>query len=234
MPDDVHPVIFAELNEFVGLAEVITVFLGMNSLALHAVLGNDRVEMPLYNPYGGRVEAGLRENLKNVVAQNCRLGILVLFEQVIPKYMDLADQYNLEMTVLQRSIPVTALMSKSHPLANSSRVSLKDLTGYPFIADAHIDPDDTLDVLGRQSHTDLLYICDRGTIFDAVRKGNYIAIGISIPEEDARRMNCVCCPIADGAPMAVALLHSRTFTLRPREKHFIRYLTGRLHKRYSG
>ncbi|MUU13046.1 MAG: LysR family transcriptional regulator [Oscillibacter sp.] len=83
------------------------------------------------------LEAGLRENLKNVVAQNCRLGILVLFEQVIPKYMDLADQYNLEMTVLQRSIPVTALMSKSHPLANSSRVSLKDLTGYPFIADAH-------------------------------------------------------------------------------------------------
>lgn len=70
------------------------------------------------------LEAGLRENLKNVVAQNCRLGILVLFEQVIPKYMDLADQYNLEMTVLQRSIPVTALMSKSHPLANSSRVSL--------------------------------------------------------------------------------------------------------------
>ena len=156
------------------------------------------------------LEAGLRENLKNVVAQNCRLGIL------------------------QRSIPVTALMSKSHPLANSSRVSLKDLTGYPFIADAHIDPDDTLDVLGLQSHTDLLYICDRGTIFDAVRKGNYIAIGISIPEEDARRMNCVCCPIADGAPMAVALLHSRTFTLRPREKHFIRYLTDRLHKRYSG
>ena len=183
---------------------------------------------------GKFLEAGLRENLKNVVAQNCRLGILVLFEQVIPKYMDLADQYNLEMTVLQRSIPVTALMSKSHPLANSSRVSLKDLTGYPFIADAHIDPDDTLDVLGLQSHTDLLYICDRGTIFDAVRKGNYIAIGISIPEEDARRMNCVCCPIADGAPMAVALLHSRTFTLRPREKHFIRYLTDRLHKRYSG
>lgn len=34
--------------------------------------------------------------------------------------------------------------------------------------------------------------------------------------------------------MAVALLHSRTFTLRPREKHFIRYLTDRLHKRYSG
>ena len=89
-------------------------------------------------------------------------------------------------------------------------------------------------MLGLQSHTDLLYICDRGTIFDAVRKGNYIAIGISIPEEDARRVNCVCCPIADGAPMAVALLHSRTFTLRPREKHFIRYLTDRLHKRYSG
>lgn len=34
--------------------------------------------------------------------------------------------------------------------------------------------------------------------------------------------------------MAVALLHSRTFTLRPTEKHFIRYLTDRLHKRYSG
>ena len=178
------------------------------------------------------LEAGLRENLKNVVAQNCRLGILVLFEQVIPKYMDLADQYNLELTVLQHSIPVTAFMSKSHPLAKSEHISLQDLAGYPFIADSHIDQDDTLDVLGLQSHTDLLYISDRGTIFDAVRKGNYIAIGISIPEEDAQRLNCICSPIVDGAPMAVALLHSRTFTLRPREKHFIRYLTERLHKRY--
>lgn len=178
------------------------------------------------------LEAGLRENLKNVVAQNCRLGILVLFEQVIPKYMDLADQYNLELTVLQHSIPVTAFMSKSHPLAKSEHISLQYLAGYPFIADSHIDQDDTLDVLGLQSHTDLLYISDRGTIFDAVRKGNYIAIGISIPEEDAQRLNCICSPIVDGAPMAVALLHSRTFTLRPREKHFIRYLTERLHKRY--
>lgn len=178
------------------------------------------------------LEAGLRENLKNIVARNCRLGILIMFEQVIPKYMDLADQYNLELTILQHSIPVTAFMSKSHPLAKTENIHVNDLAEYPFIADAHIDQDDTLDILGLQGNTDLLYICDRGTIFDAVCKGSYIAIGISIPEKDAQRLDCVCRPIVDGAPMSIGLLYSRTSSLRAREKHFIRYLTERLKKRY--
>lgn len=178
------------------------------------------------------LEAGLRENLKNVVARNCRLGILVMFEKVIPKYMELADQYNLNLTILQHSIPVTAFMSKSHPLAKAEQIYRDNLSQYPFIADAHIDQDDTLKILGLESNADLLYICDRGTIFDAVCKGNYIAIGISIPEEDAQRIDCVCRPIADGAPMSVGLLYSRTSALRAREKHFISYLTDCLHKCY--
>lgn len=180
------------------------------------------------------LEAGLRENLKNIVAQTCRLGILVLFEQIIPKYVELAEQYNLELTILQHSIPVTALISKSHPLAQLDQIYPEDLAGHPFIADAHIDHDDTLDILGLQRNSDLLYVSDRGTIFDAVRKGGYLAIGISIPEKDAERMNCVCRSITGGAPMAIGLLRSRTFSLRPREKHFIRYLTDQLHHRYSG
>ena len=179
------------------------------------------------------LEAGLRENLKNIVARNCRLGILVMFEQIITKYMDLADQYNLELTILQHSIPVTAFMSKNHPLATAENIYIDDLAKYPFIADAHIDHDDTLEILGLHRNTDLLYICDRGTIFDAVCKGNYISIGISIPEKDAQRLNCVCRPIADGAPMSVGLLYSQTLALRPQEKHFIRYLKEQLHRRYS-
>ena len=186
----------------------------------------------LSNSHDTFLEAGLRENLKNVVAQNCRLGILVMFEQVIPKYMDLADQYNLELTILQRDIPMTAFMSRSHPLANAENITFNDLAQYPFAADAHIDYGDTLEILGFQGKSDLLYICDRGTVFDAVRKGGYIAIGISIPEEDAQRLNCVCRPVQDSAPMSVGILHSRNFPLHAREKHFIRYLTERLHKRY--
>lgn len=178
------------------------------------------------------LEAGLRENLKNVVARTCRLGILVLFEQVIPKYMELADQYNLELTILQHSMPVSAFMSKSHPLAKLEHIRINDLAEHPFIADAHIDLDDTLEILGLQGHHDLLYVCDRGTIFDAVCKGNYTAIGLSIPDRDAQRLGCVCRPIEDGAPMAVGLLYSRTSSLRAREKHFISYLTKCLRKSY--
>ena len=221
-----------KIPEAIAESDNLSIICARSAFVLQCFFDYKKLYPNLSRSHDKFLEAGLKENLKNVVARNCRLGILVLFEQVISKYMEMADEYNLELTILQHSIPVTAFMPRSHPLARAEQILTSDLAGYPFIADAHIDHDDTLEVLGIREHKDLLYVCDRGTIFDAVCKGGYIAIGISIPDEDAQRLNCVCRPIIDGAPMAVGILYPRTVALRPREKHFIRYLTERLRKRY--
>lgn len=103
---------------------------------------------PCENSHDAFLEAGLRENLRTVVAQKCRVGIMVLFERVIPKYIDLADQYNLDFKVLKRSIPASVMHAKTHPIAQKKEVTLADLAQHPFVADAHIDYDDTLAILG--------------------------------------------------------------------------------------
>lgn len=221
-----------KIPESMAESDNLSIICARSSFVLQCFFDYKKLYPNLNSSHDKFLEAGLRENLKNIVARNCRLGILVMFEQIIPKYMELADQYNLELTILQHSMPVSAFMSKSHPLAKLDHICTNDLAGYPFIADAHIDHGDTLEILGLQGHHDLLYVCDRGTIFDAVCKGNYIAIGISIPDKDAQRLGCVCHPIIDGAPMAVGLLYSQTSSLRAREKHFIRYLAECLRKRY--
>lgn len=187
---------------------------------------------PCENSHDAFLEAGLRENLRTVVAQKCRVGIMVLFERVIPKYIDLADQYNLDFKVLKRSIPASVMHAKTHPIAQKKEVTLADLAQHPFVADAHIDYDDTLAILGLPDKHNFLYICDRGTIYDAVRKGGYVSIGISIPASDAALLGCQCRPVQDAEPMAVAFIHSRNFQLNARENQFIRYLTQRLEENY--
>lgn len=190
-------------------------------------------QFPVKNVQDTFFEAGLRENLRAVVAQQCRIGIMVMFQRVFPKYAELADQYNLRLQVLKRDIPPVAFMSRRHALAQQKTVSLDDLARHPFVADAHLDYDDTLEILGLSRCGDLLYICDRGSVFDAVRKDGYLSMGINIAPDDAQALGCVCRPIETDETMAVCLLHARSFPLNPRENQFIKYLTQRLSEYYD-
>lgn len=191
-----------------------------------------RREYPCDNVKDTFFEAGLRENLRSVVAQKCRIGIMVMFERVFPKYAKQADRYNLELEILKRNITPIALMKRHHPLAKQKTVTCADVASYPFVADAHLDNEDTLDILGLDHKSDILYICDRGSVFDAVRKGGFLSTGISISASDSEVLGCVCRPIVDAETMAVCLLYSRNFPLNPREQQFIKYLTKCLEANY--
>ena len=45
MTDDEHVILLAKLDELVGIVPVVAILLRMNGFALHAVLGNDAVEV---------------------------------------------------------------------------------------------------------------------------------------------------------------------------------------------
>lgn len=191
-----------------------------------------RREFPCEHVQDTFFEAGLRENLRSVVAQKCRIGIMGMFQRIFPKYAKEADRYNLELQMLKRDVCPVAFMGRRHPLAKQRTITRADITRYPFVADAHLDNDDTLDILGLGEKNELLYICDRGSVFDAVRKGGFLSIGINIAPGDAEALGCICRPIEDAEPMTVCLLYSRNFPLNPRELHFVKYLTHRLEEYY--
>ncbi len=190
-------------------------------------------EYPIKKSRDAFLEAGLRENMRGIVNQKCRIGILVMFESRIDKYSQMAEQYNLEFKVLKEGIPMMVFMNKQHPLAEKEMLEPDDLTHYPFVADSHIDNDDTLDILKIRDLSNVLFYSDRGTIFDAVRKGGYISIGINIAPGDAEWMQCIMRPVKGSEKMAVCLIKLRTYPVNAREDRFIKYLTRRLGEYYS-
>lgn len=190
-------------------------------------------EYPIQHSQDAFMEAGLRENLRGIVSQKCRLGILVMFESRIEKYAQMAEQYNLEFKTLKTGINMKVFMSKSHPLAQKEGLEMEDLAAHPFLADSHIDNEDTLDILKIRDLNNVLFYSDRGTIFDAVRKGGYLAVGINIAPGDAENMQCVCRTIHNSEKMAVCTLKLRSYPLNSRENDFIKYLQRRLNEYYG-
>ncbi len=176
--------------------------------------------------------AGLRENLQGIISQKCRLGIQIMFESRIAKYTQMAEQYNLEFRVLKDGAEMMVFMGLDHPLAKKETIELEDLSRYPFVADSHIDNEDTLDILKIQDLSNVLFYSDRGTVFDAVCKGGYIAIGVNIAPGDAERLQCLCRTVRGSEKMAVCLLKLRSYPMNQREQDFVRYLTKRLHAYY--
>lgn len=188
---------------------------------------------PCSNSSDTFLEAGLKETLRGIVAQNSRLGILVMFESRIVKYASMCEQYSLAFSILKKDIQAMAFMSAKHPLAVKTAVTIAEIAQYPFIADSHIDYDDTQAILGINESQNVLHICDRGTTFDAVRKGAYISVGVNIPPKDANMYGCLCLPIKNSGPMAICLIRSNNYPLSPRERQFVKYLKTQLNSFFN-
>ena len=185
----------------------LSVFCSRSSYVLQCFI-DFKNKYPCPNSSDTFLEAGLKETLKGIVAQSCRLGILVMFESRIAKYKAMAEQYSLAFSPLKKDIQAMAFMSAKHPLAAGSTVTIAEMAQYPFVADSHIDYDDTLAILGIPESQNILYICDRGTTFDAVRKGNYISLGVNIHPKEANMYGFVCRPINNSRPMAICQIRS--------------------------
>ncbi len=177
--------------------------------------------------------AGLQENFRNIVSQRCRLGILVMFMQKQEKYTLLAERYNLEFKSLKDNIPMMVFMAKNHPLAKEKFLDISSLSEHPFIVDADIDPDDTLDILNIKDSNKVLFTCDLANVFNAVHKGQYISIGIDIAPSDASLFNFVRRPVMNAKAMSVCLIKNKDINLSVRERNFVDYLTNCLNDYYK-
>lgn len=129
------------------------------------------------SPYrGGDIfkECGLQEIIQQIVMRETPLGIMVMFNGAVGKYASIAKSYNLSLDLLRDNIPVYLAMSVNHPLAAKETVRIEDLAHFPFVLDSHVDYDDTVAGVLKMQDTNVLYVSNRASRFDALRSGYYI------------------------------------------------------------
>lgn len=126
-------------------------------------------------------ETGLNQAMQDIIAKTYRIGFFYDFEINIHKRWELAEKYYLDINLLSTNIPVTALMSVKHPMANESALTPETLQTYPLVTFEDFENDDWLGAMGILAEKDVLYIFDRGGMIETVKYGHYIGISVGRP-----------------------------------------------------
>lgn len=177
-------------------------------------------------------EGGIRLIFKNIISQYARLGIISLFSQRKENYVAFGESYNLEVSVLLDHIPVTVVMAKDHPLSTLPIIHIEDLHQHALVVDANVDFDDTLSILGIKTMKNVLFISDRGSMMDALRKGHFVSVVIQLPESDLSLHKLVCRPLVGiEDDMSIMLLRSKNIVMGKREQKFVKGLKANLKKK---
>ena len=121
-------------------------------------------------------ETGLNHMLEDIIAKDYRLGFFYDFECNHHKRQKLAERYFLDLNLLKRNIPVVAMISKNHPLANRQSVSVEELRDYPLVVYEDFAYDDWLGPIGIDRHASVLYIFDRGGMLETLRSSGGVGI----------------------------------------------------------
>lgn len=123
-------------------------------------------------------ETGLNQAMQDIISKAYRIGFFYDFDSNIHKRWTLAEKYFLDINLLATNIPVNALLSKKHPLANSEVLTPDALKGHPLVTFEDFENEDWLGAMGINADQEVLYIFDRGGMIDTVRSGDYIGISV--------------------------------------------------------
>lgn len=175
-------------------------------------------------------EAGLNDILQQVISRETPLGIMLIFERMVPKYINIAERYGLSLDLVKEKMPVHLLMSLRHPLAQKEKIYVADLERYPFVRDAQIDYDDTL--VGRMklnNSQNSLIVSDRAGRMDAILSGYYICHTTGISPGEQQRLGVCTRPIEDFCEyISVYSLKYANRCYSVRESEFISLLKKQL------
>ena len=174
-------------------------------------------------------ETGLIQNFQDIQENRYLLAIFYCFHSRAAHHEEEAQKTNLSVELLASDIPAVALLSKKHPLAQMSSLSLIDIHRYPLALFEDFEDADWSDILNVPPHHNLLYLFDRGAIDDTLLFSNYISVvkkgSIRISDDD----KIMELPINDlNDSLDIFLLKHRSYALNNREKAFLRYFKKHL------
>ncbi len=168
-------------------------------------------------------ETGLIQNFQDVQENRYRLALFYCFHSRTAYHQEEARKTNLTAELIVENLPVVALMSIRHPLAERPSLSLNDIHSYPLVLFEDFENEDWQNILHISPSQRVLYVFDRGGIEDSCLQSDYISIIKKSSVTMFPASSLVEIPIYDLADsLDVLLLRHKTYTLNRREKAFIR------------
>lgn len=168
-------------------------------------------------------ETGLIQNFQDVQENRYRLALFYCFHSRTAYHQDEARKTNLIAELLVESLPVVALMSVNHPLADRGSLSLSDIHVYPLVLFEDFENEDWQNILRISPSQKVLYLFDRGGIEDTCLQSNFVSIIKKGSVTMFPASQLIEIPIHDlDDSLDILLLKHKTYTLNRREKAFIR------------
>ena len=134
------------------------------------------------------------------------------------------NERNLDIIMICETIPIKAIMSKSHPLASKKSISIEEFFKSPITFYRGFNQINFSEIPNIDKKCDFLFVSDRGSLFDVLRSGNYIAPTMEISSQQKKHSGCVCIPIDNlnivGQTFCIKL---KQHILTPRENNFINF-----------
>lgn len=168
-------------------------------------------------------EMGNREVLECVSSDESEIGFIFYIEEKQKKYMKLVEEYNLRSETLLKPMQVYVLIHKSHPLAKAKNMKAANLNDYPYVTYGDASTKNFLDILEIKDHPELLEVWDRGSFYDALRRGEYLTVMAF--QNPPRDKDFMLLPFEDKKiVMCSAYVTAKNYRLSKREKEFIQFV----------
>lgn len=170
-------------------------------------------------------EMGNKEVMESVMAGDSTMGVIFFAQEKKSKYYKMAEELGLQIEEFFEPMPMFAMMSKKHRLANEPEIEIKALSGHPYVTYDDTSSKMFLKLLGIEENDQLLEVSDRGSFYDAVMSGEYLTVMAYknmlqkgelalIPIKDKKLYLNSCCVTA------------KNYQLTRREKAFLEFLTA--------
>lgn len=171
-------------------------------------------------------EMGNEEVMQSVMAGESSLGIVFYAEERAKRYQNMAQEMGLSMRELFIPLKLYAIMGENHPLASRESIDFEELGRHP-----HVSYDDAssmryLDFLNISRSAKLLEVSDRGSFYDALQSGEYLAV-MAFRRNASRRPGLVMVPFSGkDRYLLSSYVTGKNYRLTERERKFLRFLQG--------
>lgn len=115
--------------------------------------------------------------------------------------------------------------SSNPPHFQKKSIDVADLPRYNLVNYQNFDFSDWLQILGLENDHRVLYVFDRGGLFDAVRESGYFSVIIKSHPDYSAQNGCVFLPLVGlKEQLKVFLLQENSYQMNDREHRFVQQL----------
>lgn len=165
------------------------------------------------------------EVIEKVVSRQVRLGLIFRFNTFPGLISRQLERYGLESIPLYQGLPTLAFLSRNHPLAKETSLSLLQLRSQPIVYFRGADLEYLNSLLQRSGDVVQLLISDRASLLEAIDGGHYLSLSNTCSEKVSQTSRYIYLPVEGMEYLSEACcIKPRLYELTTREKRFIRFL----------